>query len=60
MPSHNICSTNIKGPKKIWVPKVEKSNGDAHDDTNIFASSYTSEEIKTKQKIIGSLSYCTP
>lgn len=27
--AHNLYSTKIKGPKKIWVSKVEKSNYDA-------------------------------
>lgn len=45
MYAHNIYFTNIKGPKYIWVPKVEKSNYDANDDTDICFSSYTTEEI---------------
>lgn len=41
--AHNKYYTNIKGPKKMWVPMVEKLGYD--DDTDNFSSSYTHEEI---------------
>lgn len=43
MHAHNMCSTNIKGSKKIWVPKVEKSSYDAN--INSFSSSDIPDEI---------------
>lgn len=42
---HNMYSTNIKGRKKNWVPKLDKSNFDADDDTDSCPSSYRTEEI---------------
>lgn len=45
MSTYNNYSTNIKVPKKTWVPKVENSNCDAYDDTDNCSSSYTNEEI---------------
>lgn len=42
---HNMYSTNIKGSKKIWIPKIEKLNYDGDDDTDIWSSSYTTKEI---------------
>lgn len=45
MSSHNIYYTNIKGPKKIWVSKVEKLSCDADNDTGSFSASDTTGEI---------------
>lgn len=39
MSSHDMYSTNLKGPKKIWVINIEKSNCDADDDTDNCSSS---------------------
>lgn len=67
MYAHKMYTTIIKGPKKIWVPKVEKSNYDpgvldnlkSKDDTDNCFSSHTIEEINmfsyfasTKREIV--------
>lgn len=41
---HIMYSTNIKGPKNIWVPKVEKSSCDVDDVTDSYSSSNTTTE----------------
>lgn len=54
-----MYSTNIKGPKKIWIPKVEKSNYYANvldnliskDDIDSFSSSHTTEETNMSSYI---------
>ena len=51
MYARNMYSTNVKGPKKIWVPKLEKSyydvdmldNLNSKDDIKNYSSSHTTE-----------------
>lgn len=50
--AHNIYFINIKGLKKIWVPKVENLTYDVDDDNNSCSSSHTIEEIN--------MLYCYP
>lgn len=37
MYAHSMYSVNIKGSKTIWIPKIEKSNYDADDDTDNYS-----------------------
>ena len=60
MCDHDMYSTNIKGPKTIWVPKVENSSYDVDDDADSCSYSYIAEEINmfhcstpTREEILG-------
>ena len=37
--NRKMSTTNIKGPKNIWIPKIEKSSCDVDNDTDSFSSS---------------------